>query len=173
MAFTIESDTELPEEVRNAIALLVTDKHRCSEFLAASISYDMTAPCSDCPFKKSTPFHGGVCGSIPLYINQIEDQRFCHTCHKTDTSPHCDGPVAGQEYDRPTQHCAGAILMLLKTGKGLDLQLPLLKAAEAGKLDIHRMAEIARNSPDIYTLGEFLRFYGRHAAAKAGVEWED
>lgn len=160
----------LDESSRNALRELLAKKDRCSNQMAAELEWDMTQPCSDCPFRKSSPFHGGVATNIPSYVDTIEGGIFAHTCHKTDTSPQCDGPVRGMEAERPAKHCAGAILMLLKTGDGKDLQLPLLKAAEAGKIDVHRMAEVAKDSPDVFTLREFLVFYVREIAKRAGVE---
>jgi hypothetical protein len=89
-------------------------------------------------------------------VQSITDGKVAHTCHKTDNRPSCDGP---RNYPGPPQHCAGLILMLLKTGRGMDLQIPMLRAAEAGKLDLALMTAKAKRSPDVFRLGEFIEFY--------------
>lgn len=136
--------------------------------LAADLHWDMRNPCSDCPFLKSTPFHQGIAKSVPAVHESIEQHTFSHSCHKTDTRPQCDGPVRGKETGRPVQHCAGAILMVLKTGKGADLQLPLLKAMESGKIsakDVQKMTRRAKRDANIFTLRGFIDFYRRKLEA--------
>lgn len=114
----------------------------CEPMKFTDLDWSMKNPCADCPFTKSAPFHRGVCRSIPDYFDTIRRNNFSHTCHKTDNRPACDGPKNYQG-DKP-QHCIGSILMLLKTGDGYDLQLPLLRA------------EAAEN---VFTLQGMLRFY--------------
>lgn len=125
--------------------------------LAKDLDWSRKRPCADCPFLKTSPFHQGVAGSLPEYVRSIEDGRFAHTCHKTDNRAEVDGPknFRGER----AQHCAGAVLMLLKTGKTMDLQLPLLEAAERGDLDLAEMTAIAKASDDVFTVGELLQFY--------------
>lgn len=125
----------------------------------SELDWSRTHPCGDCPFLRTTPFHQGVAGSLPLLMQSIVDGQAAHTCHKTDNRPSCDGP---RNYPGPPQHCAGLILMLLKTGRGMDLQLPMLQAAEAGKLDLQQMTALAKRSPQVFTLGLLLAFYEEH-----------
>lgn len=131
------------------------------------LDWDLQTPCGDCPFRKSSPFHQGVAKGLPLYLEAIDRGKLAHTCHKTDNREECDGP-RNWKGDRP-KHCAGLILMLLKTGDGKDLQLPLLQAAEAGKLDLARMIELAADSQDIFTLKEMLAFYLKEIQELAGI----
>ena len=133
------------------------------------IAWDRISPCGDCPFLKTTPYHGGVAASLPAYFESINNHTFAHTCHKTDNRPECDGP---RNHVGTMQHCVGALLMLLKTGKGMDLQLPLLKAAEAGKIDLASRMRQARKWKNVYTVGELLDFYQAEVARRwhAGEE---
>lgn len=124
---------------------------------ASDLHWDLKKPCADCPFTKSAKYHGGVCSSLPEYVNSIEAGRFAHTCHKTDVTEECDGPP---DRHGPPQHCAGALMMLLKTGGGNDLQLPLLEAAADGKFNIDEMTKRAREDDNVFTLRELLVFYG-------------
>lgn len=149
----------IPDYVlRAALSKVTGDK----EVLAADVHWDMRNPCADCPFMKTTPFHQGVAKSIPNVVGSINEGRFAHTCHKTDTRKACDGPVAGKETGKPVQHCIGSILMLLKTGKGKDLQLPFLQAIESGKLstaDLSKLTARAKSDPNVFTIFSFITFY--------------
>lgn len=124
--------------------------------LVDNVAWNRTTPCSDCPFLKTSPFHEGVADSIPQYVESIQRGQFAHTCHKTDNRADCDGP---RNFNGQPQHCAGAILMLLKTGMATDLQLPLLQAAERGELDLKAMTAKAKVAAAVFTLPELLRFY--------------
>jgi hypothetical protein len=128
---------------------------------AADLDWDLKRPCADCPFRRSTPFHAGVCSSALNYLRSIEAHNFSHTCHKTDPASDSE---QGQAYGGRLKHCVGSLFMLLKTGDGFDLQMPLLQAAEDGKLDIHELARAAEADEECYTLSEFL------AACGAGLE---
>lgn len=120
------------------------------------VEWDLKNPCDDCPFLRTTAFHQGVAEHLPGYITSIEQQSFAHTCHKTDRRPQCDGP---HTWTGKVKHCAGAILMLMKTGRGMDLQLPLLRAAERGQIDLADMARRAKADKRVFTLGQMLKFY--------------
>jgi hypothetical protein len=132
--------------------------------LASDVSWDLRNPCADCPFMKTSPFHQGVAKSIPALCESIESHSFAHTCHKTDYRTKCDGPVAGKPTGRAVQECVGSTLMLLKTGQGKDLQLPLLQAMESGKLSddaVRQMTARAKADDSVFTLPELIRFYYR------------
>lgn len=126
------------------------------------VNWKVKNPCGDCPFLRTSPFHEGVAGSIPGMMESIANNTFSHSCHKTDNRPTCDGP---RNYVGETpEHCAGSILMLLKTGRGFDLQLPFLKAADEGKVDIVEWARRAKAANNVFTVPEMLRFYTKHLA---------
>lgn len=132
--------------------------------LVSDVRYDLRNPCADCPFMKTSPFHQGVAKSLPALVESIEAHSFAHTCHKTDTRPQCDGPVAGKETNKPVQHCIGSLMMLLKTGDGKDLQLPMFDAIDAGKLtieDVNAITKRAKADERVFALPELLRFYYR------------
>lgn len=127
-----------------------------AKFLAGELEWDLKSPCGDCPFRKSSPFHLGVATSLPTYLKTIDENRFAHTCHKTDSRPEVDGP---RTWQGATKHCAGALMMLLKTGDGKDLQLPLLHAMEDDKFDVEEMTRLAKENADVFTLDELIAFY--------------
>jgi hypothetical protein len=124
--------------------------------LARDVDWDLKSPCSDCPFLRTSPFHEGVAESLQSYMESIDARRFAHTCHKTDPRPKCDGP---HTWDGRPKACAGATMMLLKTGAGTDLQLPLLEAAVAGKLDLADMTARANADNRVFKIPELLSFY--------------
>ncbi len=128
-----------------------------------AIEWDLQDACNDCPFKKTTPAHEGIAKSIPFYCDTIEANRFSHTCHKTDNRQSVDGP---RNYGGKPKHCFGAIMMLLRTGNGKDLQIPLLEAAQDKKLDIQALAERAKTDDRFHTLPELVRFYANWIGEK-------
>ena len=122
------------------------------------LSWDMTGPCADCPFRRNAPEHEGVCAAIVGHLEAINNHRFAHTCHKTD--PNADGPVNGSEAPPPLQHCGGAMHFLVRAGDGCDLQLPLLKAAEAGKLDLSELVKRAEADERVFaSVRELVEYY--------------
>jgi hypothetical protein len=123
----------------------------------SDMDWSLRRPCSDCPFRRATPYHVGVARGIWDLILLIDEHRFAHTCHKTD--PRSDSPE-GQRWKGRTQHCMGSLFMLAKTGRGADLQLPLLEAMQAGKIDAEGLERRAKRDRACYRLGEFLAFYG-------------
>jgi hypothetical protein len=150
---TLQEKQDLFDRLREAAAKIDGE----DPVLVRDMAWDMARPCSDCPFLKSSPFHNGIARSLPTYQALIDAGHFAHTCHKTDPRKACDGP---QPQDgRPVQHCAGALLSLLKTGDGYDLQLPLLLAAESGKFDVHAMTKAAEADDTIHTIPELMQFY--------------
>jgi hypothetical protein len=76
-----------------------------------ALAFDRVRPCDDCPFRKDVPPEDGIGGNIPSMFADIDMGRFTHTCHKTD--PRADGFIPTHE--GPIQHCAGAIIMMLKS----------------------------------------------------------
>ncbi len=126
----------IPEQsLRKALEAVIGEP----ALLAADVDWDLKQPCDDCPFLRTSAFHGGVARSLPDYVASIENNRFAHTCHKTDCRRSVDGP---KTFKGTPKHCAGALMMLLKTGNGADLQLPLLEALEASKWDGREMTII-------------------------------
>lgn len=144
---------------------MIYDELRDKLLPASAVSYDLKSPCDDCPFRKSSPYHSGVAGGVWDTIRTIEINRFSHTCHKTDYRQGCDGPRAGGDPGQ-IQACIGSLLMLLKTGDGVDLQLPLLQAAERGQLDLDDLAARARVDEATYTFPEFLAQYAQWEYAR-------
>lgn len=76
---------------------------------ASQIHFDLKRPCKDCPFKISTPMHGGVMKSLTEYSASIDLGEFAHTCHKTDFRA---DSVEGKKYQGTVQHCAGALALM-------------------------------------------------------------
>lgn len=69
-------------------------------------------PCSDCPFKTSSPIVGAPewLGDVLKY--KRADNFFSHTCHKTD--PGADGYVGGKK----KKECAGHLTMMFNEMDG-------------------------------------------------------
>ena len=124
------------------------------------VTWDRKSPCNDCPFLKSSPPHSGILKDVPHTIQSIKEFRFAHTCHKTDNREDCDGPHKWTG-EKP-QHCAGAILMFLKTGGDAQFQVPFLLAAQHGLVDLDEWEALAKADSDCFTLREFLDFYLRY-----------
>ncbi len=153
----------IPDDVLKDALQSVTGE---AAVLASDLGWDMPSPCGDCPFLRTSPFHQGVARSVPVYMAAITAGRFAHTCHKTDNRADCDGP---RNWSSQTKHCVGALLMLLKTGDGKDLQLPLLRAAEAGKIDLAARTAQAKADPRVFTLKEMIRFYYGELQRRLGL----
>lgn len=136
----------------------------------SELQWDRPNPCGDCPFLKTSPYHEGVAAHVPEYVQSIQDNNFAHTCHKSDNRPSCDGP---RNHIGPPQHCVGALLMLLKTGKGMDLQLPLLRALEAKKFDIKQRMAQAKKWKNVFTVLELIAFYEREVRKRAGISLDE
>lgn len=94
------------------------------------ISYNLTEPCSDCPFKIDAKWHSGVFESLESYHSRMERGEFAHTCHKTD--PRSDG--YSKAHIGPIEHCAGA-LILCESDESIQGQLPAILALKEGKYD--------------------------------------
>ncbi len=126
---------------------------RSRTLVGEQIAWDMKGPCADCPFRRDAPDHEGVAASIVGYVESIERGEFSHTCHKTDNC--ADGP---KNHVGQIQHCGGALHFLVRAK--CDLQLPLLKAAEAGKLDVHAMTRRARRDRRVFgSVRELVTYY--------------
>lgn len=74
-----------------------------------SLGVQLKKPCADCPFLESTPKHSGVLESLSEYYTSVENKRFIHTCHKTDSRADSE---EGKKYRGQTQHCAGALALM-------------------------------------------------------------
>lgn len=131
--------------------------------LPKDIDWDLKRPCADCPFKRSTSWHQGVAANCVETTEAIFGGRFAHTCHKTDGRSDSD---EGKRYTGRIKHCRGALLMLTKTGRGMDLQRPLINAIDRGQLDIEELARAAEHDTECFTVPEFLEFQALGAKRK-------
>lgn len=138
--------------------------------LAQDLDWDMKAPCSDCPFAKASAFHQGICRSLPGYLEVIERGHFAHSCHQTDPRPEVDGP---RTFKGTPKHCYGALMTLLKSGEGADLQQPLIQAIDAGKLDIHALDAAAKKDEACFTLDEMRAFYAAELKRRYNLKDDD
>lgn len=142
--------------------------------LPVDVKYDMVSPCSDCPFLKTSPFHQGVAESMVQYLESMEDGTFAHTCHKTDNRPAVDGP---RNHKGDTQHCVGALLMLMKTGNQKPkrrrktwnwMQRGLMYGLTTRRLSNEKFSALSREADrrkDVFTVNEMIVFY-LHGIAK-------
>lgn len=119
------------------------------------IGYTLQTPCSDCPFKKSTPLHPGVMKALPEYDKKLREGWWGHSCHKTDSRS--DG--FDDKYKGELQHCAGALILMKKIDEA-DLpdykpQDGLVRAMIHG-LDYNEIPD----DPDVFSsMAEMLEAY--------------
>lgn len=68
------------------------------------MKYDLTKPCSDCPFRKDRKFPLTEKRVYEIVLGLYRDRAF--SCHKTTTAK-------GRSGEHPkAQHCAGALIFL-------------------------------------------------------------
>lgn len=147
----------IPESVlRDALAKVIGEP----QILESDVDWDLKHPCGDCPFLRTSPFHSGVAKSLKAYVESMRGGTFLHTCHKTDNRQGCDGP---RNWGGRPKHCAGAILMLFKSGGTAWLQAPFIRAIDDGKVDVAALAIQAKADRRVFTLRGLLGFYLRHA----------
>jgi hypothetical protein len=154
--------TPIPETVLRTALESVTGE---PPVLAKDVHYDMTQPCVDCPFLKSSPYHQGVAKSLPEYVRTIDAGQFAHTCHKTDPRQACDGPHPTD--GRPIQHCVGSIIMLIKSKKWM--QSPLMKAWADNRVELVALEKIAKSDKRVFTINQMLGFYLREIEKRLGA----
>jgi hypothetical protein len=106
------------------------------------VAWDLSAPCKGCPFLKSTPperkgFKFETLNWMAEAFILGGNGRFLHSCHVTD--PRVTDGGYNPNYVGPTQHCAGALLMMKKddTWSG-----PAVEAMRLGKLDPTKLTAI-------------------------------
>lgn len=107
----------------------------------SDIAFDMVEPCADCPFRLSTPCDkkGITQEQIQLIAGFHLDQlgrNEMHSCHVTDPRV-TDGGYKGHK--GKLQHCAGFMLMLVKSERESG---PMIRAAEAGRLDLAKLKSV-------------------------------
>jgi hypothetical protein len=122
------------------------------EVTTEDIGWKLKTPCSDCPFKRTTPLHTGIMADLPMYEEKIKERRLAHTCHKTDSR--ADGYVP--TYDGQVQICPGSLVFFnnMEKSSGEGLETPdgypstqqVLYYAVANKVDLE-----ALHDPDVYT----------------------
>lgn len=101
------------------------------------MKFDLKTPCKDCPFRSDRP--GYLRKARAREISTALDPRHLgggstFTCHKT-TVPADDDDEDGGMVDGPNaQHCAGALIMLEKSGR-LDHNQTLRIMARLGAFD--------------------------------------
>jgi hypothetical protein len=76
--------------------------------------FDMTDPCKECPFRKSTPPNrkGLDAEKLEWILGMMMGGDGCHSCHLTDPRSDCE---SAQAYVGPLQHCMGFARMMEKS----------------------------------------------------------
>jgi hypothetical protein len=113
------------------------------------LGWKLRSPCAECPFKTTTPFHEGVAADLPATLTAMMEERFAHTCHRTD--PRSDYKGA-KRYRGQVQHCAGALIMMERSGR---VSLPMADAIASGALDPNKLDMKA----PVYTIREMIDAY--------------
>lgn len=104
--------------------------------------WDLTKPCSDCPFIKDTPTHDGIHSNLQSIVGHLEHGNFAHSCHKTH--PGADG--WNPEYRGEIQNCAGLTIMQHKLG---EPTYPMVRAILSNELDESKLDLSANTFVDI------------------------
>lgn len=98
-----------------------------------NLRFDLTTPCSDCPFRYDVPKHEGIASDLSELFMGVERGVAAHSCHKTDPRSDCD---SAQRFAGPVQHCAGFMIMLHKEGVPSNA---MLAAVRKGLLDLKQL----------------------------------
>lgn len=85
------------------------------------MNFDLTKPCSDCPFRSDIRFHLAP-GRTEDIIDSITRGQGTFSCHKTTVGGECEE----RQNNKDTQHCAGALIFLEK----LDLPNQMMRIME-------------------------------------------
>lgn len=109
------------------------------------IAWDLKKPCKDCPFRRDVTPHVGVLQKMELYLGQMVNGRFAHSCHKTD--PRSDG-WSGRYYG-PVQHCAGALIFTRNIGEIQDLALWAAENKKFSFKKLSRKTEVFNDSEEL------------------------
>ena len=119
------------------------------------LHYDLRRPCFDCPFRRDVPKHEGFAATLPdLYLAIFMQGTKGHTCHMTD--PMSDSR-AGQTYDGPLQHCAGALLIMRR--ESIKPPSSVSRAIADGRFDFDQLEDAGV----VYGSLEMLEGYARWA----------
>jgi hypothetical protein len=113
-----------------------------------SFKWELTKPCSDCPFVKSSPLHDGIASDLPKLAEHIESGNFVHSCHKTH--PGADG--WNPDYKGAIQNCAGLTIMQIKNE---ELTIPIVRAKLSGELDDSKMDLTVDTFKDIKDMADY------------------
>lgn len=122
---------------------------KLERFEIKNIAYDKTAPCKDCPFKKTSPLHEGIGAEVAGMMTKLDEGTLAHTCHMTDPRTDHEDAV---NYEGPVQHCAGAMIMMEKAGKANQAMF----LAELN--DKYDPTKLEMNAP-IFTKKEMVQVY--------------
>lgn len=102
------------------------------------MAFNLVRPCVECPFLRTNNLHLHA-GRAQDIAQSLEHQTFM--CHLT-------------LQQRPTQHCAGVLVIMANTDQWGDLQQVAMRI---GMFDVNRLD----TSAEVFeTLDDFVRFYG-------------
>lgn len=114
------------------------------------MKFDLTAPCSDCPFRRDIPPYLSA-GRVEQILRDVVEGDKTFACHKT-TSVGTGKRVLLKDQ----QHCAGALILLLRAG------WPNWRMRLAAMLGIFDPSKLKRHSPVFFSALDMLR---RHLQA--------
>lgn len=80
------------------------------------MNYEMTNPCANCPFRKDIPPFLNYGRVIEIGKSLIRGE---FPCHKTTVMG--EGEDADLEATKDSQHCAGALILMEKTGQSSQM----------------------------------------------------
>jgi len=110
------------------------------------MSYKLTSPCTNCPFRKDIKFYL-TNGRVREIISAITNNGGTFDCHKTTG---VDGPE-----NIKRQHCAGALIMLEKAGILFSNQMVRI----ASRLGMFNPDRLDMNAPTFESPEEMILEY--------------
>lgn len=104
--------------------------------------FDLKKPCANCPFRKDIPFFLSKARATDI-VNAVTKEDKTFSCHKTVTY----GDDGESVFTPKEQHCAGALILVAKTGAANSM----LQIAE--RFGIYDPAKIDMDAP-VYDTGD-------------------
>lgn len=118
------------------------------------MKFNLKKPCKDCPFRNDKEHQKGWLGgdrAAEIYDALVSGDVF--PCHKTHDYSENDGGEFAHQTDH--QFCAGALIMLEKTGDAMRSQAIRI----AVRLRLYTPSEMDMNSPVFSSSTDFIDWH--------------
>jgi len=109
------------------------------------MKFELTGPCSDCPFRTDRPFFLTASRAVEIGNSLVEGAPFA--CHKTTDFKDDDSATVKAD----SQHCAGALIVLERSGVYGQCQ----QIAES--LGLYDKNKLEMDAPVFNKMAEFIK----------------